>query len=251
MNNLVTVNVSQPGYAGKLSHKEMKLTGKVDLGDLTILKRNEYDYLDISEAEFGIDEEEWSVCLGWSHCGPVYGNSGWREVEVLKRFLEEINAKTILLPDNVQRRHINSAKKNPHIKELQVSPNCPLFAYEDGKLMNKKKTKPVFNCKAYTVTGEIRGEWDTYNRTVDVLLNDAEVEQIKKLVSEAKTNNFLNIIYKKMPKLYRFLNDYFWNIAWKQVVRDGMDYYNLTRREAREAEITGNEYEVFVPVEFQ
>ena len=251
MNNLVTVNVSQPDYTGKLSHKELKLTGKVDLGDLTILKRNEYDYLDISEAEFGIDEEEWSVCLGWSHSGPVYGNSGWRKVEVLKRFLEQINAKTILLPDDVQRRHINAAKKNRHIKVLQVTLNCPLFSYEDGKLMNKKKTKPIFNCKAYTVTGEIRGEWDTYNRTVDVLLNDAEVEQIKKLVSEAKTNNFLNIIYKKMPKLYRFLNDYFWNIAWKQVVRDGMDYYNLTRREAREAEITGNEYEVFVPVEFQ
>ena len=228
-----------------------KVTGPLVLKDLGSLLENEYEFLDISEAEMGIDEEQWEVCLGWSHSGPVYGNSGWRKVEVLKRLLEQINAKTILLPDDVQRRHINAAKKNRHIKELQVTLNCPLFSYEDGKLMNKKKTKPIFNCKAYTVTGEIRGEWDTYNRTVDVLLNDAEVEQIKKLVSEAKTNNFLNIIYKKMPKLYRFLNDYFWNIAWKQVVRDGMDYYNLSRREAREAEITGNEYEVFVPVEFQ
>lgn len=228
-----------------------KVTGPLVLKDLGSLLENEYEFLDISEAEMGIDEEQWEVCLGWSHSGPVYGNSGWRKVEVLKRLLEQINAKTILLPDDVQRRHINAAKKNRHIKELQVTLNCPLFSYEDGKLMNKKKTKPIFNCKAYTVTGEIRGEWDTYNRTVDVLLNDAEVEQIKKLVSEAKTNNFLNIIYKKMPKLYRSLNDYFWNIAWKQVVRDGMDYYNLTRREAREAEITGNEYEVFVPVEFQ
>ena len=228
-----------------------KVIGPLDLKDLESLLENEYEFLDISEAEMGIDEEQWEVCLGWSHSGPVYGNSGWRKVEVLKRLLEQINAKTILLPDDVQRRHINAAKKNPHIKELQVSKSCSLFAFENGKLMNKKKTKPFFNCKAYTVTGEIRGEWDTYNRTVDVLLNDAEVEQIKNLVSEAKTNNFLNIIYKKMPKLYRFLNDYFWNIAWKQVVRDGMDYYNLTRREAREAEITGNEYEVFVPVEFQ
>lgn len=228
-----------------------KVTGPLVLKDLGSLLENEYEFLDISEAEMGVDEEQWEVCLGWSHSGPVYGNSGWRKVEVLKRLLEQINAKTILLPDDVQRRHINAAKKNRHIKELQVTLNCPLISYEDGKLMNKKKTKPIFNCKAYTVTGEIRGEWDTYNRTVDVLLNDAEVEQIKKLVSEAKTNNFLNIIYKKMPKLYRFLNDYFWNIAWKQVVRDGMDYYNLTRREAREAEITGNEYEVFVPVEFQ
>ena len=123
-----------------------KVTGPLDLKGLESLLKDEYDFLDISEAEMGIDEERWEVCLGWSHSGPVYGNSGWRDVEVLKRFLEEINAKAILLPDDVQRRHINAAKKNPTIDELQVSPNCPLFAYEDGKLMNKKKTKPVFNC---------------------------------------------------------------------------------------------------------
>lgn len=251
MNNLVIVNVSEPDYAGKLTHEKLKLTGQVDLGVLNTLKRHEYDYLDISEVEFGIDEEKWYVCLGWSHCGPVYGNSGWREVEVLKRFLEEINAKTILLPDNVQRRHINSAKKNPHIKELQVSPNSPLFAYEDGKLMNKKKTKPVFNCKAYTVIGEIRGEWHTSHPTVEILLNDAEVDQIKKLVKESGDGNFLYILEDKMPKLYDFLNDYFGNLAWKQVVKDGMDYYNLSRREAENAEMTGDEYTCFIPEEFK
>ena len=147
MNNVVTVNVSQSDYAGMLNHKELKLIGKIDLSTLAVLNRYEYDFLDISEAEFGIDEEKWYVCLGWSHCGPVYGNSGWRDVEVLKRFLEEINAKTILLPDNVQRRHINAAKKNSSIKVLQVSKNCPLFAYEDGKLMNKKKTTIIFNSR--------------------------------------------------------------------------------------------------------
>ena len=121
-----------------------KVIGSLDLKGLESLLEDEYDFLDISEAEMGIDEERWEVCLGSSHSGPVYGNSGWRKVEVLKRLLEQINAKTILLPDDVQRRHINAAKKNPDIKELQVSPNCPLFAYEDGKLMNKKKTKTVF-----------------------------------------------------------------------------------------------------------
>ena len=144
MNNVAIVNLSQPDYAGKLNHKELKLIGEIDLSVLAVLNRYAYDFLDISDAEFGIDEEKWHVCLGWSHSGPVYGNSGWRDVEVLKRFLEEINAKAILLPDNVQRRHINAAKKNPTIDELLVSPNCPLFSYEDGKLMNKKKTKPVF-----------------------------------------------------------------------------------------------------------
>ena len=250
--DITTVNVSLPDYVGKLTHKEVKLIGKVDLNTLAELVRHDFDFLDISDAEFGTEQEEWRVCLGWSHSGPVYGSSGWRKVEVLKRLLEQINAKAILLPDNVQRRHINAAKKNRHIKELQVTLNCPLFSYEDGKLMNKKKTKPIFNCKAYTVTGEIRGEWDTYNRTVDILLNDAEVEQIKKLTRGASTSDdFLSILEDKMPKLYDFLHDYFSGLAWKQVVRDGMAYYNLTRREAEEAEMMGNEYQVFVPVEFQ
>ena len=249
--DITTVNVSQPDYAGELNHKELKLIGKIDLSVLAVLNRHDFDFLDISEAEFGIDEEKWYVCLGWSHSGPVYGNSGWRDVEVLKRFLEEINAKAILLPDNVQRRHINAAKKNPTIDELQVSPNCPLFSYEDGKLMNKKKTKPVFNCKAYTVTGEIRGEWNTYHPTVDILLNDAEVKIIKKLVADANTDNFLYILKDKMPKLYNFLNWHFYDLAWKQVVKDGMDYYNLSRREANNAEMTGDEYTCLIPEEFK
>ena len=117
--------------------------------------------------------------------------------------------------------------------------------------LNKKKTKPVFNCKAYTVTGEIRGEWDTYNRTVDVLLNDAEVKQITKLVAEAGDGDFLYILEDKMPKLYDLLDDYFRNLAWKQVVKDGMDYYNLSRREAEDADMTGYEYQVYVPKEFK
>ena len=249
--DITTVNVSEPNYAGKLNRKELKLIGEVDLRTLAELVRHDFDFLDISEAEFGFDEEEWSVCLGWSHCGPVYGNSGWRDVEVLKRFLEEINAKAILLPDDVQRRHINAAKKNSTIDELQVSPNCPVFSFEDGKLMNKKKTKPVFNCKAYTVTGEIRGEWHTYHPTIEIMLTDAEVKQIKKLVSDATTDNFLYILKDKMPKLYNFLDCYFYNLAWKQVVKDGMDYYNLSRREANNATMTGDEYICLIPEKFE
>ena len=241
------VNVSEPNNEGKFNNKNLKLTGEITLDVLKELKRYEFDYLDISEAEFGIDYEKWEVCLGWSHCGPVYGNSGYRKVEVLRRFLEEINAKTILLPDDVQRRHINSAKKNPDIKQLEVSGNCSLFAYEDGKLMNKKKTKPVFGCKTYTVTGEIRGEWMTDTYTVNIILSDKEVKQIKKSVRESDTDDFLDIIDGRMPKLYDFLRDYFRGLTWKQVVKDGMDYYNLSRKEAEEADMTDYEYTVFIP----
>ena len=114
------------------------------LNVLKVLKRYEFDYLDISETEFGIDYEKWEVCLGWSHWGPVYGNSGYRKVEMLRRFLEQIKAKTILLPDDVMRRHINSAYYNRNIEQLQVTDKCKLFANKDGKLMNKKKTILVF-----------------------------------------------------------------------------------------------------------
>jgi hypothetical protein len=140
----IAVNVSEPNYESKLSHKNIKLTGNVTLDVLSVLNRNEHDFLDISEAEFGIDQEKWYVCLGWSHSGPVYGNSGYRKVEMLRRFLEKIIAKNILLPDAVMRRHINSACYNRRIEQLLVTDNCKLFAYQDGKLMNKKKTNIVF-----------------------------------------------------------------------------------------------------------
>ena len=82
------VNVSEPNCEGKLNNKNLKLTGEVTLDVLEKLNCYEYEYLDITEAEFGIDYEKWEVCLGWSHWGPVYGNSGYRKVEVLRRFLE-------------------------------------------------------------------------------------------------------------------------------------------------------------------
>ena len=140
----ITVNVSEPNYKSKLSHKNLKLTGNVTLDVLSVLNRYDHNFIDISEAEFGIDQEKWYVCLGWTHSGPVYGNSGYRKVEVLRRFLEQINAKIILLPDGVMRRHINSACYNRNIEQLQVSESCKLFANQDGKLMNKKKTIIVF-----------------------------------------------------------------------------------------------------------
>ena len=124
--------------------KEKKIESTLDLKTLKPLLQEEYEFLDISDAKMGTEEEHYRVCLGWSHSGPVYGASGYRKVEVLKRLLEQINAQSILLPDDVQRRHINAAKKNPHIKQLQVRPTCRLFTFEDGKLMNKKKTIVMF-----------------------------------------------------------------------------------------------------------
>ena len=86
---------------------------------------------------------------------------------------------------------------------------------------------------------------------MDIILNAKEVKLIKELVADADSDNFLYILENRMPKLYDFLFDYFCGLAWKQVVRDGMDYYNLSRKEAEEAEMTGDEYQVFIPEEFK
>lgn len=244
------LNVSHLEKGDIIEDKSLNLMGEITMSVLNILLNFEFDYLDISEAKFDFAYEPHWTCRGWSHHGPIESVS-YQKVEMLRVFLENIRAKTIMLPDDIMQRHINSAKLNEDIHELKVSDNCPIFAYEDGKLMNKKKTKPVFGCKAYTVTGEIRGEWDTFQPKVDIILNDKEVELIKKLVSESETDNFLFILMNKMPKLYEFLHDYFYKLAWKQVVSDGMKYLNLSRREAEKAEMSGNEYMVFVPEEFK
>jgi len=134
MQTVVKVDVSTPSYASMIKARLLKITGKVDLDVLRALNRHKYTYLDISEAEFGIEE----IRANMNH------NSLYK-VEVLRRFLAHIKADTILLPDDVQRRHINSAKRNKHINELWVTSHCPLFAYENGMLMNKKKTIVMFN----------------------------------------------------------------------------------------------------------
>lgn len=134
MQTVVKVDVSTPDYASMIKARLLKITGKVNLEVLRALNRHKYTYIDISEAEFGIKE----IRANMNH------NSLYK-VEVLRRFLAHIKADTILLPDDVQRRHINSAKRNKHINELWVTSHCPLFAYENGMLMNKKKTIVMFN----------------------------------------------------------------------------------------------------------
>ena len=140
---IVEVNVDEKNYASKL-RKKTKIIGDFHLEDIEVITSRIYDYLDVSEAKFGFQEEEWSQFLGMSHSGPVYGNSGTREVDILLRFISTVKVATLVLPDDVQRRHINAAKNNTYIKQLIVRDTCKLFSYVDGKLMNKKKTLVVF-----------------------------------------------------------------------------------------------------------
>lgn len=140
---IVELNINEEGYISKLG-KRMKLIGDIHLKDIKDLSSRIYEYLDVSELGFGLEMESWTQCLGMSHSGPVYGKSGTREVDILLRFITKIKVGTLLLPDDVMRRHINAAKNNKYIKQLIVRETCKLFSYTDGKLMNKKKTQIVF-----------------------------------------------------------------------------------------------------------
>ena len=228
--------------------KELKITDKIDIKRLKTLLNDQYEFLDISEAEMGMDEEYWERFLGYSHSGPVRGNWGYRKVEVLRRLLEQIDAKTILLPDSVMLRHINSAKKNPHIKELQVRPSCPSFAYEDGKLMNKKRTKPVFGCELYIIHGEIFGLFSDYKTYVEALLSEKEVSTIKEHAKEYSKEDLFSLTQDYLPKLYDRLDSLFHYDAWKTVTREGMDY-GYSRAEAAEVDMSGISYKAFIPDE--
>lgn len=124
--------------------KEIALLGQVSLNDANVLSCYKLDVLDISKASFGIEQERWSQFLGYGHSGAFYGNSGVRDVEVLKRFLEIVSANKLILPDDVARRHINAIKKNNRILSIEVSDSCKLFCMKDGQLYNKKGTILIF-----------------------------------------------------------------------------------------------------------
>lgn len=126
------------------SSEEVAIIGKVTLDDAISLYNNHYEVLDLSQGTFGYETEEWCQCLGWSHYGPVYGNSGVRSVDVLRRLLERVNATKVILPDDVARRHMNTIKKNLHILQVEVGEGCKLYSMKDGNVYNKKDTIMMF-----------------------------------------------------------------------------------------------------------
>lgn len=121
--------------------------GIVRLTDIDEIVENAYDTIDISMAGWGYEEEYWEQCLGWSHSGFIYGRTGKKKIEVLSRFLERVEADTVILPDNVSRRHINRIAANDKIRVAMVGPNCKLFSMSGEVLMNKKGTKVVYTPK--------------------------------------------------------------------------------------------------------
>lgn len=124
---------------------ELALVGKVPLNVIETLSIFDYKVLDLSRAIFGQEEEAYQIILGYGcNYAPVYGGSGVRTVDVLKRLLENLRASLVILPDDVARRHTNAINKNENILAARVSENCKLFSMVGEDVYNKKKTKLVF-----------------------------------------------------------------------------------------------------------
>ena len=124
--------------------RKVAVVGQFCLPILKCFSRRSYDVLDLSQATFGYAEEDYCVCLGMSHSGPVYGSSGTRQVDMLTRLLGSIEALEVILPDDVARRHLNAILKNENIYSVKVGDDCKLFSMKDGSVYNKKQTILVF-----------------------------------------------------------------------------------------------------------
>ena len=87
----------------------------------------EFQHIDISEAEFEEKEMEEYVCLGWSHCGPVYGLSYMRKLNALETIINNIKAKKLVLPATLTRKQLNAVKRNEGIARVSVPTDAKLF----------------------------------------------------------------------------------------------------------------------------
>ena len=98
--------------------------------------------------EFIVEDKEENICLGYSHCGPVYSSRiCTRHYDYLEMFVEDIVTDKIILPSYIKRKHMNRIKNNKNIKEVVVADECSLFSMKDGDVYNKKGTILVFSNK--------------------------------------------------------------------------------------------------------
>ena len=107
----------------------------------------EFQHIDISEAEFEEKEVKEYVCLGWPHCGLVYGRLYMRKINALETIINNIKAKKLVLPATLTRKQLNAVKRNEGIARVSVPTDAKLFSMKDGHLYNKKGTILMFKNK--------------------------------------------------------------------------------------------------------
>lgn len=138
------IDVNQIGEDVKWAGRKVTVIGQFTLPVMKCFSRRSYGVLDLSQAAFGYAEEGYSVCLGMSHSGPVYGRSGTRSVDMLVRLLESIEALEVILPEDSARRHVNAAARNRNIYSIKIGEGSRLFSMKDGCVYNKKQTVLIY-----------------------------------------------------------------------------------------------------------
>ena len=142
-----TIDLSNQGVCLETDEREVKFVGLVPVKVAESLANRSFDVVDISEATFEEKEEEAYVCLGWSHCGPVYGRSYMRKLHALMTISNGFNVKKLILPASLTRKQLNAVKRNESVKVVEVPSDAKLFSMKDGHLYNKKGTILMFENK--------------------------------------------------------------------------------------------------------
>ena len=142
-----TIDLATLGYIIEFEDKEIKLTGFMHEHMAERFATMEFDVLDISDVKFEEGEKEDYVCLGWSHCGPVYGRSYMRKINAFMSLVDGLTAMQLILPATLTRKQLNAIKRNNGITGVAVPDDARLFSMKDGHLYNKKGTILMFENK--------------------------------------------------------------------------------------------------------
>ena len=140
-----TIDLSNQGVCLEKDVREVKFVGLVPVKVAESLANRTFDVVDVSEATF--EEKEAYVCLGWSHCGPVYGRSYMRKLDALMTIINGFNVKKLILPASLTRKQLNAVKRNASVQVVEVPSDAKLFSMKDGHLYNKKGTILMFENK--------------------------------------------------------------------------------------------------------
>lgn len=144
---MTTIDLSKQELVVNNDMRELKFTGLMTVDAASRITDYAFDIIDISEAEFEEKEVEEYVCLGWTHCGPVYGRSYMRKLNALTTILNCINTKKLILLVSLTRKQLNAVKRNCGIESILVPDGAKLFSMKDGHLYNKKGTILMFENK--------------------------------------------------------------------------------------------------------
>ena len=122
--------------------------------------------------------------------------------------------------------------------------------YEECQNNNQQKKNSTGNPKKqYTIKGKIIGTWNEHYVDIDVELTDNELEQIKAQIKKHPECDDLRQIIED-DYLYVTIQEKLIQAAHEYYVQEGIND-GMTREEAEDVELIGNEYSCPIPEEWK